>query len=564
VEDLAHVHDRLVGHESHLMVPRTEAILTGLGFEPADHHRPLTSFSGGWRMRVALAQLLLSDPDVLLLDEPTNHLDIDSIDWLENHLRTWNGTVIIVSHDRYFLDRMVTGIVELSGGHLTEYAGNYAFYLEERVSRRELHRASYENQQRMIAETERFIERFRYKATKARQVQSRVKQLEHLERIPPPIAEEASIMFRFPDPPRSGRVVLELSQFSKAYDTEGGSIEVFTDAPPVKIERGDHIALIGQNGAGKSTLARILLGTEPFEGDRKEGFKVEMSFFAQHQAESLPETWTIFELLREHARDKSDTWIRTLLGAFLFHGDDVFKPISVLSGGERSRVALAKTLISPSNFLILDEPTNHLDIRSRNVLVEALRQFSGTFVLVSHDRHFLDRVSDKIWRAEEGTIREYHGNYSDYLWQISEGTAGKLMIAGDKSNHRAADSKRTPGPEPQAEPKAKQGGGAKTKVQKREEAELRQKRYDRRKKHGQAEYGNLNTYQLKKLYEKMETTILAKENRKSELETTLMNPELFQDASTGKRTLVEFESVQEELAELYRSWESITEEISSR
>ncbi|MDX1440585.1 MAG: ABC-F family ATP-binding cassette domain-containing protein, partial [Rubricoccaceae bacterium] len=281
------VHSKLLAHEAHTIQPRTEAVLHGLGFSVEEMIRPLASFSGGWRMRVALARILLREPTVLLLDEPTNHLDIESIGWLENYLSSYPGAVVLVSHDRYFLDRMVTRIAELANGVIEEYAGNYTFYLSDREERRTLQQAAYDNQQKLIADTERFIERFRYKATKARQVQSRVKMLEKLERVLPPPSDEATIHFRFPSAPPSGRIVVELSRFSKAYRNEtGDDTVVFRDVDPLKVERGDKIALIGKNGAGKSTLARMLLGTEPFDGRRERGYKVVDAFYAQHQAES--------------------------------------------------------------------------------------------------------------------------------------------------------------------------------------------------------------------------------------------------------------------------------------
>ncbi|HKQ33266.1 MAG TPA: ABC-F family ATP-binding cassette domain-containing protein, partial [Thermodesulfobacteriota bacterium] len=298
----------------HTLKYKTEKLLLGLGFETGDLHKPLSAFSGGWRMRVALAKLLLVKPDVLLLDEPTNHLDIESIDWLEKYLQGFAGTVILVSHDQYFLDRMVDTIAELGMGRITEYAGNYSYYLVERKSRLAVHRSAYENQQRKIKDTERFIERFRYKNTKAKQVQSRIKALEKLERIPPPPSDGPAIHFKFPEPERSGKSVLELSVFSKAYD----EIRVFQDAGPLQISRGDKIALIGKNGAGKSTLARIVIGSEPFEGDRREGYNVSVTYFAQHLADSLDPSNTIMEELESVEEARNETDIRSLLGAFLF------------------------------------------------------------------------------------------------------------------------------------------------------------------------------------------------------------------------------------------------------
>ncbi|MDA2919615.1 ATP-binding cassette domain-containing protein [Desulfobacterota bacterium AH_259_B03_O07] len=318
-------------------------------------------------------------------------------------------------------------------GQITEYSGNYSSYLDERSARLTIQNSAFKNQQRKIRETERFIERFRYKNTKARQVQSRIKMLERLERIPEPASDNASIHFKFPEPKRSGKVVLELTQFSKSYKNKDGSgIEVFSEAGPLSVLRGDKIALIGKNGAGKSTLARILQGVEPFSGERKVGHNVELTFFAQHQAESLNPENTIIEDLEAESTSQNETEIRSLLGAFLFSGEEVYKPISVLSGGEKSRIALAETLLSPKNFMILDEPTNHLDIKSRNVLVDALKQYKGTFLVVSHDRHFLDQVANKIWYADKRNIITYPGTYSEFHYHQKLGEKETSEISKDK------------------------------------------------------------------------------------------------------------------------------------
>ena len=544
--ELTDIHDRLVAFEAHRIEDQTEAILSGLGFEATDMDRPLQSFSGGWRMRVALAKLLLQQPTFLLLDEPTNHLDIDSIGWLEKYLREYAGTVIIVSHDRYFLDRMVTTTAELYGGKVIEYAGNYSFYLEDRKLRRELQRAAYENQQKQIAETERFITRFRAKATKARQVQSRVKMLERMERIPPPPDEEATITFRFPEPEKSGRVVMELSSFSKHYDSDEGRIQVFKDTRPQQIERGDKIALTGKNGAGKSTLARILNGTEPFEGDCTTGYKVELTFFAQHQADALNLKHTVLDSLREVSRGHSETELRSILGAFLFSGDDVFKPISVLSGGEKSRVALARTLLVPANFLILDEPTNHLDIQSINVLIEALRQYKGTFVIVSHDRHFLDQVVNKVWRVEHGEIREYIGNYTEYLWQIEHGTASRLATTVKRTETNSVGEK-------------KRSGGPKSKEQKRREAEERNRKYQEAVKNGQLGDNYTSSAQLKKAYQTLEKEIAGKENDLEKVENQLADPAVYADSEQTAHLSNNYESLKTELTAMYEEWEKMAE-----
>ena len=552
LHELDDIHIRMAGLDSHLSRPRAEAVLSGLGFEADDLERPLNTFSGGWRMRVALAKLLLQRPDILLLDEPTNHLDIDSIAWLEDYLKSYDGTVVIVSHDRYFLDRMVTTIAELAYGRITEYAGNYSYYLEERGERRALHQAAYENQQKQIAETERFIERFRYKATKARQVQSRIKMLEKLERIPPPPTDDAGIRFRFPEPQRSGRAIIELSEFSKVYSTAEGRIHVFGQAGPLTIERGEKIALIGKNGAGKSTLARMLRGTEPFEGQRRLGYNVEVAFFAQHQAEDLDPTLTVLESLRERSRGHSETELRSLLGAFLFTGEDVEKKVGVLSGGERSRLALARTLLVPANFLILDEPTNHLDIQSIKVLSTALKQFSGTFVVVSHDRHFLDQVVNRVLRVEDGDVKSFIGNYTDYRWQVEHGTASRF---------ESLSSQESDEPDP-AEQSDSRAGGPKTKEQKRREAEERNRRYREQQNGSSRDLTEIPPQRLRLDYEAVEAEIIAHERRKGELEEYLGDPSLYQDDQAAQRTTAEYEAVQQRLAQLYQRWEALAARLA--
>ncbi len=544
--------------DSHTVRYRSEKLLMGLGFEPDDLARPLDTFSGGWRMRVALAKLLLINPDLLLLDEPTNHLDIESIDWLEGYLKDFPGTVILVSHDQYFLDRMVDTIAELSMGHITEYTGNYSSYIEERKARIEIHRSAYENQQRKIKDTERFIERFRYKNTKAKQVQSRVKALEKLERIPPPPGDADAIHFNFPDPGRSGKVVLELSSFSKVYpNDEGGEISVFDSAGPLTISRGDKIALIGKNGAGKSTLARMLLGSEPFEGERKEGHNVEVTFFAQHQAESLNPANTILEELSSAAGGRSEVEIRTLLGAFLFTDTDVFKKISVLSGGEKSRVALAKTLLSPKNFMILDEPTNHLDIQSRGVLVDALNRYNGTFVVVSHDRLFLDRVSNKVWYAEKGKVVTYPGNYSEFRYHQGLRESGEgAAPASDNGRPATQEMDAAGGP-----------ADKKPALNKREEAERRNRLYRELAEKGienMENWEDLSSGQLRTALKDLENKIHSSEEKKSELEDFLADPDNFKDAKRSEEVTREYGSLNDNLRKLYERWESVSAHLEGR
>ena len=391
------------------MDANVHAVLSGLGFPPESHSEPYQIFSGGWRMRVLLARILLKQPDILLLDEPTNHLDLPSIQWLESYLKSYKGSCILVSHDRHFLDRLADKILEISLKQLNIYAGNYQYYLKEKESRLDLQRRAYENQQKHIAEQEKFINRFRAKATKARQVQSKIKQLEKLPEIEAPEEESFDLKIRFEVQQTSGKEVLSLKNISKAY----GENRILQQAEGL-IMRGDKVALIGANGKGKSTLLRIIANSEEFTGERKTGHNVALSLFAQHQLEVLKLQNTILEEVQREATDKSETELRNILGSFMFSGDDIYKPIKVLSGGEKSRVALVKTLLSKGNFLLLDEPTNHLDIQSIQILSEALNAYEGTYILVSHDQYFLQSIANKIWYIEDQQIKEYIGSFNEF------------------------------------------------------------------------------------------------------------------------------------------------------
>jgi len=388
---------------------KANEILAGLGFSTADQHRPLNTFSGGWRMRVMLAKILLQTPDILLLDEPTNHMDLPSIKWLETYLAGFEGAIVIVSHDRYFLDKIVNRTVESRKGKLTTYAGNYTFYLEEKSLRGEIQKGEFKNQQAKIKQEEKLIERFKAKASKAKMAQSRMKALDKMERVEDVDDDNPTVNFSFKFTKPSGRHVIRIENATKKYP----NIDILENAEAV-IEKGDKIALIGANGKGKSTLLRMVAGVEGFDGTCETGHNVTTTFFAQHQLESLHLGNTILEELQAFAPKHTDTELRGILGCFLFTGDDVFKKIKVLSGGEKSRVALAKSLTTDSNFLILDEPTNHLDIQSVNILIQALAQFEGTFIAVSHDRYFLDNVANKIWFIEEEKIKVYPGTYAEY------------------------------------------------------------------------------------------------------------------------------------------------------
>ena len=546
LDKLHRVQEQLNTQESHRVRPRTEAALTGLGFAPDALDRPLHTFSGGWRMRAALARLLLREPDILLLDEPTNHLDIESIDWLEEYLSSYPGTVILVSHDRYVLDRMVTSVAEVTRGRLLHYDGNYSHYLQAREERYERWRREYENQQKRIEEIEEFISKFRYNASRASQVQSRIKKLERMDRIPPPPDTETEIQFEFPDPPRSGAVILELSRFRKTYETESGPERVFTDAGPLTIERGDKIAMVGPNGAGKSTLARILRGVESFQGDRDLGHKVNMAYYAQHQADTLDATQTVFDAVREVAPDRPKTELRNLLGTFLFTDDDAFKSIGVLSGGEKSRVALARTLLSTANFLILDEPTNHLDIQSKEVLIEALQQYEGTFVLVSHDRHVLDAVAEKMWRIGGGTVRTFLGNYSDFRWQVEEGSARPLEGTTTTANGTTDAAPPDPSPNGQSTPDTSDASGNSSPSGRPDDGR----------------FADLNSYQLKQKLEDTEAKIMEKEERQDELKAAMADPDAYEgDGAEARELSDEYNTLKRELSSLYETWEALTEHV---
>jgi ATP-binding cassette subfamily F protein 3 len=397
-------------HGSYDLESRAESVLNGLGFSSSDFTRDCGEFSGGWQMRIALAKLLLRQPQLLLLDEPTNHLDLEARDWLEAFLRSYPYTVILVAHDRYFLDQTVTRITEISRGQLADFSCDYSHYLVEKEERQQQQEDAYRLQQEEIARIEAFISRFRYQASKAALVQSRIKQLEKIERLLPPDGMR-TVHFRFPQPPRSGRSVLELSGASKRY----GDLRVY-DRLDLTLERGRKIALVGPNGAGKSTLMRLLAGVEPPDtGERRVGHNVSLSYFAQDRGASLDPDKTVLDVVTDAAPLDLVPQVRHLLGAFLFSGDAVYKRTRVLSGGERSRLALATLLLHPTNCLLLDEPTNHFDLAAKEVLLEALLNYAGTLVFVAHDRYFLDRLPDEIIEVGHGTAEHYLGNYEAYL-----------------------------------------------------------------------------------------------------------------------------------------------------
>jgi len=427
---------------------RVAAVLKGLGFSPLDHDRQTEEFSGGWQMRIALAKLLLARPNLLLMDEPTNHLDLPARNWLEEYLADYPGSVVLVSHDRYFLDATVKRITEVGLKTLTDYHGNYSKYAVEHTARMDRLREAHRRQTEEIEKTEAFINRFRYKATKAKQVQSRIKLLDKVERIEIP-PERKKIRFKFPESPRPGRVVLELDGVRRAYGDN-----VVLRHLDLLIERGDRVALVGPNGAGKSTLMRILAAADrPDEGIRREGHRVVFDYFAQNQAEALDQSRTVYEEMTAASTTTMVPMIRTVLGGFLFEGDDVYKKVAVLSGGERNRLALAKMLLRPSNVLLLDEPTNHLDLDSKDVLLDALSDYAGTLVFVSHDRYFVDRLATKVIEVGGGEAPLYPGGYEDFLyWKQRQeaGLAGSTSAAARPAEAEPPES--APPPPPSAAP----------------------------------------------------------------------------------------------------------------
>jgi ATP-binding cassette subfamily F protein 3 len=415
-------------HDGYRLDAQVREVLNGLGFSRADQDRQTEEFSGGWQMRIGLAKLLLTKPNLLLLDEPTNHLDLEARNWLEQYLHDYPFAFVVVSHDRYFLDVTVERILEIWNKRTYFYPGNYERYLTQKNERRAQLEAAYRNQRERIEQVEAFINRFRYQATKAKQVQSRIKELERMERIELP-DEERTIHFSFPQPPPSGRIVAECKGVAKSY----GQHQVF-EGVSFTISRGDRIALVGVNGAGKSTLIKLLSGVEPVTaGEFRLGHNVEVDYFAQDQYKALDPNARLIDDIASVAPigASGQTQLRSILGSFLFSDDEVFKRIGVLSGGERNRYALARMLLRPANFLLLDEPTNHLDMQAKDVLLEALQKFTGTVLFVSHDRYFIDKLATRVFEIENGIFQDYPGNYEDYLWQKERRASGQAFAFGN-------------------------------------------------------------------------------------------------------------------------------------
>ncbi|HWO03215.1 MAG TPA: ABC-F family ATP-binding cassette domain-containing protein [Methylomirabilota bacterium] len=536
-------------------------ILGGLGFSPEGAHRPLAEFSGGWRMRAALARLLLLRPDLLLLDEPTNHLDLESLGWLENFLAAYEGSVVIVSHDRYFLNRMVTAIADLTGGSVTLYHGDYDHFLVEREARQALREAQARNQAKRVAEIERFIDRFRYKASKARQVQSRVKMLDRMERIETE-AGARRIHFSFPQPPRTGRLVARLAGVRKAY----GDNVVYSGVDFL-VERGDRVALVGVNGAGKSTLLKVLAGALPFDaGERALGSHVEVQYYAQHQLDLLDPTRTVLEEIELAAPEAQTSRLRTILGSFLFSGDTVEKKVAVLSGGEKARLALAKMLARPAALLCMDEPTNHLDLASKEVLEEALSGFTGTIVFISHDRYFINRIATQVVEVDHGHLTTHLGTYDDYLDHKAAATASPA----------AAEPTRSPAPKPSSKdqttaPQSRMsaaGGSAgaisgppQTKsLKKQTEATTTPNKTTDRKTHKSLDR---EIKAIKARLGTVEAQIHEMEARLQEIGLALADPDLYRDGDRARDIAQARRDTEERVAWLMKEWEDLSVRLSA-
>jgi ATP-binding cassette, subfamily F, member 3 len=531
--DLQHRFEALGGYR---LETEARVILSGLGFREADFARPLVEFSGGWRMRAALARLLLQGPTLLLLDEPTNHLDLESLGWLENYLGAYDGTVVVVSHDRYFLNRMVTTIAELSPAGLELYPGDYDDYLTQREARQALLEARARNQAKRVAEIERFIERFRYKASKARQVQSRVKMLDRLERVE---VEGAArhIRFSFPAPPRTGRHVTQLRRIAKAYGPK-----VVYAGVDLDLERGDRIALVGPNGAGKSTLLRILAGVlPPDSGERILGAHVATHYYAQHQLDALDPARSVLEEMEAAAPEADRTRLRTLLGAFLFLGDAVEKRVSVLSGGEKARLALARMLVRPAPFLCLDEPTNHLDLASRDVLEDALVGFSGTMVFISHDRYFINRLATKVVEVRDGRLVTHLGGYDDYQAALADAPAGASAPPPETAAPPAPETARP----------AERGAPAGTPPPPPDGRARRRPRIDPAVR------------ERRRRLDALEAEIHATESRLEDLGRALADPALYADGERVRAVTLERQQVEEQVAWLLHEWETLSESLAA-
>jgi ATP-binding cassette subfamily F protein 3 len=544
VNRLGELHHRFEELGGYAADARIASVMSGLGFTAGDLLRLTDEFSGGWQMRIALGKLLLQQPDLLLLDEPTNHLDIESLTWLETWLQSYEGALIIVSHDRHFLDAITIRTIEIAAGDVYMYEGNYSTFVIRQQERRALMKGAYENQQRRVAEIERFIERFRYKATKSRQVQSRVKMLDRMERVEVEEEDRSRIRFTFPIAPPGGAVPLEVKDGTKYYD----SLLVF-EAADLQIERGDRIAFLGRNGEGKSTMAKILAGVEPLtRGECVVGYNVVRAYYAQQQADALDPNKTVLETVDQIATGEQRGQLRSLLGAFLFQGDDVFKKVKVLSGGEKARLALAKMLLVPANVLIMDEPTNHLDMRSKTQVKEALQKFKGTIIVVSHDRDFLDGLVSKVVEFKDHAIKIYPGSVEEWLLRRGNTSVEAATAKKVQSLKQVKPARKEKESSP-AVAHVKPAGTAKP---------------SHHARHAENEARNARSKRLKTLKErvtKLEKEIAAQEAKKVEIEDTLAHSEIYRDGEQAKKLNESYRMVGVALSELYFKWGEANEAL---
>jgi ATP-binding cassette subfamily F protein 3 len=527
---------------------RVTQVLEGLGFSKADFGKPSETFSGGWQMRIALAKVLLGRPTLLLLDEPTNHLDLDARNWLEEYLLAYPYAVILVSHDRFFLDSVVTRIAEISLRTITDYVGTYSAFLVERDARLERLRKAKHEQDEELARMRAFIDRFRYQATKAAQVQSRIKMLEKIVPIEVP-PERKRVHFTFPACPKSGRMVIELKHARKAYGDN-----VVLDRVSIHVERGDRIALVAPNGAGKSTLMRLLAGAEkPDAGERREGHQVVMQYFAQDEANRLDPSLTVYETMEADSPIGMVPMIRNILGGFLFSGDDIYKRAGVLSGGERTRLAVARMLLRPANTLLLDEPTNHLDLDSKDVLLEALEDFGGTLIFVSHDRYFVDRLATKVLAVGHGGVEVYPGTYEQFLWSRKQREGARAAATST-----APATRQVPAPGKTATPRAENRGTARPAPARPERTPVQ--RYEEKKKaDADARRKRRTGEDRKRRIADLEGRIAEREQQIRDLEADMAGPGFYQDRTRAEATVARHHQLMWEVGDLMNQWETLQE-----